>query len=204
MMTYQSVMGGFGVHPGSCMSLAIATDGLKMDANILMLALTGFNDTTMSVFITGGDVMATQRFTGIPKKVYDSLAVDKEVAASILDSKLNELGVTNLVCHQTFRFIKPRLVNAKLVRNSISFVDVGLMHKALGFWTEHLRDSSNLIDLQAKIERMRGKNLIKLEALAELYDAAAEEGGSPYVPVNKSKMIRDVFTAQLNTELPFS
>jgi len=203
-MKLKSTLASFGVYPESCMAVSLATDGLKQDANILMVALQGFDerDMDMSMFISGGDVMATQRFTGIPKEVYDDQAVSAKDVGQFLQDKLDEFGVHNLICHQGFQFVQPRMLDAKLMRNSMSFVDIGLLHKALRFWTSNLDRATSMLDLQAKIKRMGGKNLISLKKLADHYEVDKDLSKSPYVPVNNAEIIRRIFEKQLEMELP--
>lgn len=203
MMKFQGAMSSFGVHPETSAALCMATDGLGDKANVVMLALMTFDDEEISCFVQGGDVVATQRYHGIPKQVYDSLAIPAESVADTLHRTLEARGITNLVCHQAYKFVKPILRHNKLVMSNMSFVDVGLTHKALSFWTDRLRESSNLIELQARIQRMRGANLIKLEDLTYIYEVAGETAVSPYIPLNKVRVVRDIFAAQLDTELPF-
>jgi len=203
---FSSVLASFGVYPESCMALSLATDGLGKKARVLMMSLKSFDDedNDINVFVAGGDVSATQRFTGITRQVYDGLAVKPEDIQGVLAAKLDQLGVTNLVCHAGLKFVKPIVRRHKLIPNRFSFVDVTLMHKALGGWTENLRQATNLIDLQAKIERMRGSNLSKLGELAEQYDVEPEiTEESPYIPVRKARVVRDIFASQLEMELPF-
>jgi hypothetical protein len=193
----------FGVTTETTAACCLATDGVKDDSNVLMIALHTFDDTEVSVFVAGGDVMATQRYHGIPKQVYDDLAIDKEIVADTLQRHLEEQGISNLVCHQAHRFVRPKLQESKLIRNNISFIDIALIHKALRFWTGNLQDANNLIDLQAKIERMRGKNLIGLKDLLPFYPVEGKSPPSPYIPPNKAHEVMEIFRHQLDTELPF-
>lgn len=195
----------YGVKPESCASIAVATDGLGNKANVLMVAMHTFGEDPVEIssFVSGGDCMINQRYHGIPKQVYDSMAAEREVVADVMKRKLHDMGITNLICTAAFRFVRPKLKANKLIDNSFSFIDIALMDKALGFWTSNLSETNNLIDLQGKIENMRGKNVVKLDTLAEMYDIGEPDPPSPYVPLNKAWQQREIFKKQLETDLPF-
>ncbi len=195
----------YGVSPESCASIAVATDGLGQKANVLMVAMHTFGEDPIEIssFVSGGDCIINQRYHGIPKQVYDSVAADREVVADVMKRKLHDMGITTLVCTAAFRFVKPKLKANKLIDNSFSFIDITLMDKALSFWTSNLNDTNNLIDLQGKIENMRGKNVVKLDTLAEMYGVGAPKPLSPYIPMNKAWQQREIFNKQLETDLPF-
>lgn len=202
-MKLSGFMQQFGVTLDTCACIAIATDGYKSDSNPLMLALETFDGTEMSVFVKGGDVVSTQQFHGIPKKVYDDLAVEPELAAEVLKRKMEEFGISNLVGHTVHRFLQPVLHNAKLIDNSTSFIDIQIFHKGLQFWPSNAADAAGLQDLHTKIEHMRGKNQISLNKLVEYYGVKDREPPSPYIPVNKANQVKGVFEILLDTELPF-
>jgi hypothetical protein len=204
-MNLKSFLSEFAVRPESCAAVAIATDGLDSKANVLMVAMHTFGEdpVEISTFVSGGDCTINQRFHGINKQVYDSMAADREVVADVIKRKLQDLGITNLICQRAYGFVEPKLKTNKLIDNSFSFIDIALIDKALGFWTGNLRDANNLIDLQGKIMNMRGKNSISLDALAEKHGIKQPEPASPYVPLNKAWQVREIFEKQLDTELPF-
>lgn len=204
-MNLEEFLTQFGVRAESCASIAVATDGLGHKANVLMVAMHTFGEDPVEIssFVSGGDCIINQRYHGIPKQVYDSMAADREVVADVMKRKLHDMGITNLVCTAAFRFVMPKLKSNKLVDNSFSFIDITLMDKALGFWTGNLTDANNLIDLQGKIENMRGKNIVKLDDLADMYGVKEPEPPSPYIPMNKAWQQREIFSKQLKTELPF-
>jgi hypothetical protein len=204
-MTLEEFLSQFGVRADSCASIAVATDGLGSKANVLMIAMHTFGEDPkeISAFISGGDCIINQRFHGIPKQVYDSTAAEPEVVADIIKRKLNDYGISNLVCVQAFKFVKPKLKANKLIDNEFSFIDVGLMDKALGFWTGNLSEANNLNDLQGKIQNMRGSNTTKLDSLADFYDIGKPKPPSPYIPLNKAWQVREIFQKQLEADLPF-
>jgi len=204
-MNLQTFFHEFGVRPDSCAACALATDGFGSKAHVLMVAMHTFDEHEKEItcFVSGGDPVITQRYHGIPKQVYDSMAVDPTVVAEVMKRKLAEMGIHHLICIQAHRFVRARMQEAKLVDNTISFIDIALIHKALGFWTGNLQEAHNLIDLQGKIERMRGKNLFSLDTLAEDYGVGKREPPSPYIPYNKAWQVREIFQKQLETELPF-
>lgn len=202
-MKLSGFMQGFGATTNTCAPCALATDGFKSDSHVLMIGIHTFDDTEISVFVSGGDPMASQRYHGIPKQVYDSLSVDRTVVAEVLKSRLHDMGISILVCQQAHRFVRPRLQEGKLVDNTISFIDVSLIHKALQYWTGNLSEATNLIDLQGKIERLRGKNRISLDDLAAYYEVGTKDPASPYIPMNKAWQVREIFQRQLDTELSF-
>jgi hypothetical protein len=204
-MRLESFLAEFAVRPESCAAVAIATDGLDSKANVLMVAMHTFGEDPVEIssFVSGGDCTINQRFHGIPKQVYDSMAADPEIVAEVMKRKLNDLGVSNLICQRAYGFVEPKLKYNKLIDNSFSFIDIALIDKALGFWTGRLSEARNLVDLQGKIMNMRGKNSISLDALAEKHGVGKPEPESPYVPLNKAWQVREIFKKQMDTELPF-
>lgn len=203
MSTLQDVLGPFWVHPDSVAAMAIATDGIKKDCKIAMVALCPLEGEPISLFVRGADIAATRQYHGIPDAVYDSLAVDQEEVRETLQTILDQQGIHTIVANQAFRFVKDRLLTQKIVHNKLSFLDTALMDKATMFWSERLGESQTLIDMQTKIQNMRGNNTVSLEVLAAKYDIPdiLESEVSPYVPENKARLTKDLALAMLGTEL---
>jgi hypothetical protein len=195
----------FCVNPGNTAGMAIGTDGIKSSSRICMVALCPLEGEPISVFVRGAAIADTRQYHGIPDEVYNSLAVEPEDARQILEDMLAMRGITNIVTHQAFHFVRDRVIDQKIMRSSTTFLDTALMDKAILYWNDRYREASNLLELQARIERSRGKNRVKLQELLDKYDIEELSYGekSPYDPENKARMARDIFEAQLDTELPF-
>ncbi len=207
MSTLQDVLDTFCVRPETTAGMAIATDGIKTDSKVAMVALCPLDpdEKPLSVFVRGADIAATRQYHGIPDEVYDSLALDPEEIRDTLQALLDQRGIHNVIAHQAFRFVRDRVVGQKLIYNQLSFLDTALMDKAVTFWNGRLREADSLTDMQAKIQNMRGSNRSKIEPLLEKYSVPPIPEGelSPYVPENKARQAADLFRAMLDTELAF-
>lgn len=205
MSTLQDALDSYIVRPETTAAMAIATDGIKTESKVAMIALYPLDDEPVSLFIRGADIAATRQYHGIPDEVYDSLAVDPEEVRDTLQMLMDQKGIHNIVAHQAFRFVRDRLIEQKLIYNKVSFLDTVLMDKAVMYWTRRLLEADTLGEFQAKIANMRGGNRSKIEPLLEKYGIKPipENELSPYVPENKARMAKELFQAMLKTELAF-
>jgi len=160
MTIMSDALSEFCITPGNTAAIALSTDGIRKSSKVAMIAIAPLEGQALSVFIKGADISATRPYHGIPDEVYHSLAVDPEDVLSTLSQWMAQNGITTLVAHQAFTFVKDRLLDQKLVPPGTSFFDPCLLHKAIRNWSGSFLEATNLIDLQARIERVRGKNRI--------------------------------------------
>lgn len=205
MTTLQDMLNPFCVRPETTAALAIATDGIKTESKVAMLAIHPLEGEPISLFVRGAAIADTRQYHGIPDEVYDSLAVDPEGVRETLQNILDQRGIHTMFAHQAERFIRTRLLDQKLIYNSLSFIDSAIMDKGITYWNSRLREADNLLDLQARVTRMRGHNTCKIEVLLNKYNVPEIPEGelSPYIPENKARQAADLFRAMLETELAF-
>lgn len=204
-MTLEEALRSFCVRKSNTAALAIATDGVRNSSKVGMIAVKPLDPElpTISVFVAGADMAATEQYHGIPYAVYDSMSVEPETVEDHLEMILAQHGIEFLVSHSAFRFTREKLLAQRLLPNGKSFIDPALMVKAVRYWNERLRESASMMDMQARIERLRGANVVKLEKLMEDFAIKIPEPDSPYIPLHKAEMTRLLFLKLLEEELPY-
>jgi len=202
MTTLRDALRPFWVRPEASAAIALATDGIKPDAKVGMIAIKPIDGPDISVFVAGANLSETEQYHGIPATVYSSLAVEPHMAAETLQSIMETHGITCLVAHQAFTFVRDKLLDQKLLPTNATFVDPAVLHKTIRYWNDRLSESTSILHLQERVKSMRGLNRYKLDELAELYGVPPEGNESPYIPENKARVVRDLFLKQLDAELP--
>jgi hypothetical protein len=205
MTTLKDMFDVFMVRPETAAGLALATDGIKTESRVAMIAIHPLDGEPFSVFVRGADIAATRQYHGIPDEVYHSLALDPEDVKDALQQQLDLQGIHTVIAHRAFKFVRDRLLDQKLISNSLSFLDTAIVDKTVTYWNSRLRESSNLLELQARVTRMRGGNTCKMDVLLNKYDVQPIPEGelSPYIPENNARLAAELLQRQLDTELAF-